>query len=205
MVSTPSSITKMEHALGGKITDAYRYAAKIHKGQKRKSGESYIMHPVAVAELLFSAGMDRDVVIAALLHDAIEDGEDKELISRHIQNYFGDHVLYLVHAVSKDGKIEDKFQQQEQYLVQIERAFELDVSVFFIKVADIIHNMMTISHLSVDQQSLWMHELLAEYLPLFSSYYHRIPLHEREKYHHLIDRIQSMADNYAPTTSAAVS
>lgn len=192
----PPSIRQMQNRFGDKVHDAYDLAAAVHEGQKRKSGEPYITHPLAVAELLFSIGADQDVIYAALLHDALEEGENRMQIEHDIHSRFGDHVLYLVHAVSKDGRITDSLEKQSAYMEQITHALELDIFVFFIKVADLIHNMSTISALHPNMQAQWIRELKYDYMPLFAEFYHRIPTHYRDMYHHLLDAVQAVIDAY---------
>ena len=192
----------MQGELGDRVRDAYALAAAVHAGQARKSGEPYILHPLAVAELLFDCGADQDVVCAALLHDVLEEG-DAPSVADEIHARFGDHVLYLVHAVSKDDRIIDKAEQHHAYLEQIAHALQIDLFVFFIKMADLIHNMSTIAGLSPSQKERWVRELKYDYLPLFSDFYHRIPSHYRETYHHLLDAVQSVIDVDDRASSAA--
>ena len=194
MASVPPIIRRMQAELDDGVLEAYLLAAKVHERHRRRSGEPYITHPVAVAEMLFGVGADRDVVLAALLHDAVEDSDDARALENEIYERFGDHVLYLVDAVSKDGRITDKTAQQHAYFEQIRQAFEVDIFVFFIKVADLIHNMSTITSLSPERKAAWIRELQYEYLPLFSEFYHRIPLHYRSMYHQLLDVIQAVID-----------
>ena len=85
-----------------KIKKAYEIARDAHNGQKRRSGEPYIMHPVAVAEILLELGMDNECIIAALLHDVVE---DTKLSLDFIEETFGGEVALLVDGVTKLGKI----------------------------------------------------------------------------------------------------
>lgn len=186
----------MSTVLGDSVQEAYKLAEKLHKGQRRKSGEPYITHPVAVAKLLFDMGADRDIVCAALLHDVLEDGVKAPAIEDRIHREFGDQVLYLVQALSKDSTIHDKVARQDVYLKQIEDAFDVDIFVFFIKVADLLHNMSTIVALDPERKKQWVEELKLQYLPLLSEYFHRIPLHYREMYHKMMDTIQAIIDSY---------
>jgi (p)ppGpp synthase/HD superfamily hydrolase len=196
-VSLPLLVQEMQKRLGDKTRDAYLLAANVHAGQKRESGEEYITHPLAVAGLLFSSGADGDVVCAALLHDVLEEGLDPEQIENDIHATFGDHMVYLVRAVSKDLRIDDGADRQEAYMEQITHAFELDISVFFIKIADLIHNLSTIMSLAPERKERWVRQLKYEYLPLFSDFYHRVPLAHREMYHRLLDAIQVLIDSHS--------
>ncbi len=201
MDRVPAAVLEMQNALGEKIVQAYLLAADVHKGQKRKTGEPYVTHPVEVARLLFDMGADQDVICAALLHDALEDNTDAEKIRNQIYTEFGDQVLFLVQAVSKDGEIADKIEQQSAYMQQIEQAFEVDIFVFFIKVADLLHNMSTISALSTKRKEQWIKELKYIYLPLFAEYYHRITLPHRDMYHHMITAIEKVIEDHDNTHS----
>ena len=84
------------------VEKAYYFAYTAHAGQKRKSGEAYIMHPVAVAKILLSFGMDYQSVIAALLHDVVE---DTPVTSDEVKKLFGASVAFLVEGVTKLGKV----------------------------------------------------------------------------------------------------
>jgi GTP pyrophosphokinase len=194
MISVPSTVREMQEKLGDKIVDAYALADQIHTGQKRKSGEPYIRHPLAVAELLFSVGLDKDVICAAFLHDTLEDGDDPNRIEQLINELFGDHVAYLVHAVSKDGRITDKLEQQAAYIKQITNAFEVDVFAFFIKIADLIHNMKTIIFVEQTNKDVWVKELKYQYLPVFSGLCPRIPMEWQQTYHQLLDAMRDVLD-----------
>ena len=83
-----------------KIKSAYEYAAMLHDGQKRQSGEDYISHPVAVAEIVVSLGLDTDSICAALLHDTVEDCSEKTNIDE-IKKRFGDDVATIVDGLTK--------------------------------------------------------------------------------------------------------
>ncbi len=197
MSPIPKAVREMEHVLGKKVHDAYLFAEKIHRGEKRKSGEPYITHPVAVAKMLFDVGADIDVICAALLHDTLEDSDgQREEIANAIYAKFGDQVLYLVQAVSKDNAITDKVVQQEAYIEQIQRAFDSDIFAFFIKIADLIHNMSTIESLPKQRKQRWIEELRIQYLPLFSEYFHRIPLAHRTIFNRMMERIEKILSSY---------
>jgi GTP pyrophosphokinase len=188
----------MQRDLGPQVREAYLLAAAVHAGQMRQSGEAFLVHPLAVAELLHVIGADADVVSAALLHDALEDGADAAAIEAEIFHRLGDHVLYLVHAVSKDGRIPDPVDRFHCYLEQMTEAFQLDIFVFFLKAADLVHNLSTIAALPRARQGRWLRELQSEYLPLFSEFYHRIPFRYRGAYHRLLDRLQELVASHDP-------
>jgi GTP diphosphokinase / guanosine-3',5'-bis(diphosphate) 3'-diphosphatase len=186
----PRQIREMQQVLGPKVGAAYRLADELHKDEKRKSGEPYIIHPLAVATMLFDAGADTDVICAALLHDVLEDRENTQEIANRIYGDFGDHVLYLVEAVSKDPAILDKIEQQHAYVDQIQRAFEADIFAFF------INNMSTISALPAKRKAQWILELRTQYIPLFSEYFHRIPLAHRDVFRSMMEQIESIVARY---------
>lgn len=206
MASLPKIIREMENSLGPSVVAAYKMAERIHRGEKRKSGEPYITHPVAVAKILFEAGADADVICAALLHDALEDSGNEEELANEIYTTFGDQVLYLVQAVSKDSRITDKTKQQAAYMEQIERAFKIDIFAFFIKIADLLHNMNTIASLPEERRQLWIHELKFQYIPLFSAYFHRIPIAHRSIFRSMMETVERTvyeSDSHQPKSGVA--
>ena len=130
-----------------KISAAAVYAAKKHGDQKRKSGEPYLIHPIAVAEILMSYNMDADTVCAGLLHDTIEDTETTE---EDIVKLFGKEVGEMVQAVTKISRItQDKSIQEAETIKKMFFAMSKDLRVILIKLADKLHNMRTLSGLSL--------------------------------------------------------
>ena len=128
-----------------KIERAFLYAAELHSGQFRVSGEPYISHPVAVAEIVASLGLDTDSICAALLHDTVEDCSEKtNLIT--IRERFGDDVAMLVDGLTKlvQLNIEDKEEAEIENLRKMFLAMSRDIRVIFIKLCDRLHNMRTL-------------------------------------------------------------
>ena len=128
-----------------KIKKAYLYARELHKGQYRVSGEEYISHPVAVAEIAAGMALDTDSICAALLHDTVEDcGQNIDLPT--LQKEFGEDVAQLVDGLTKLVQIpfEDKEEQHVENLRKMFLAMSKDVRVIFIKLCDRLHNMRTL-------------------------------------------------------------
>ena len=150
-----------------KIKRAYDYADLMHEGQMRKSGEPYISHPVAVALLTAQLGMDSDSVCAALLHDTLEDCEDKVDVD-YIKKNFGDDVLELVEGLTKLTGIqfEEKEDESIENLRKMFLAMSKDIRVIFIKLCDRLHNMRTLSAKSEPKQRLIALETMHVYAPL---------------------------------------
>ncbi len=152
---------------------AYRLAAEAHKPQKRSSGEPYITHPVAVASLLADMRLDYETIMAALLHDVIE---DTEFTQEDLAEAFGGTVAELVEGVSKLDKI--KFNSKEELQTENFRkmimAMVHDIRVILIKLADRTHNMRTINHLRPDKRRRIARETLEIYAPLA----HRLGIHD---------------------------
>lgn len=125
-----------------KIKKAYNLARDAHEGQFRRSGEPYIMHPVAVAKILFDLGMDNACIIGALLHDVVE---DTEYNLDYIEKEFGDSVALLVDGVTKLGQIplSTREEVQAENIRKMFMAMNRDVRVIIIKLADRLHNMRT--------------------------------------------------------------
>ncbi len=150
-----------------KITTAYEYAAMLHEGQWRKSGEAYISHPLAVAEIVAGLGLDSDSICAALLHDTVEDCADKTNL-KEIEKRFGSDVALLVDGLTKIVmlKVEDKEEAHIETLRKMLLAMSRDVRVIFIKLCDRLHNMRTLGAQSDDKQRTISLETMHVYAPL---------------------------------------
>ena len=122
------------------IQKAYEIANSAHEGQKRLSGEPYIMHPLSVAIILASLGMDQASIIAALLHDTVE---DTSITYDEVKKQFGETIADLVDGVTKIGKVplQTKEEQQAENIRKMLIAMSRDIRVIIIKLADRIHNM----------------------------------------------------------------
>ena len=129
-----------------KIKTAGEYAERLHEGQFRVSGEPYISHPVAVAEIVVDLGLDTNSICAALLHDTVEDCSDKTDL-REIERLFGDEVALLVDGLTKMPvlHIEDKEEAHIENIRKMLLAMSRDVRVIFIKLCDRLHNMRTLA------------------------------------------------------------
>lgn len=133
------------------IEKAYLFAARAHAGQLRASGEDYIIHPLGVALVLAEIGLDTDTIIAALLHDVVE---DTEVTLAELTDEFGTVVANLVDGVTKLGRLEDlnKQERQAENLRKMFLAMAEDLRVILIKLADRLHNMRTLSYLPPAKQ-----------------------------------------------------
>ena len=129
-----------------KITAAYEYAASLHEGQFRVSGDPYISHPVAVAEIVAGLELDTDSICAALLHDTVEDCSEKTNLET-IKKLFGESVAGLVDGLTKivQLKVEDKEEANIENLRKMLLAMSKDIRVIFIKLCDRLHNMRTLA------------------------------------------------------------
>lgn len=148
-----------------KIMKAYELAKSAHQNQRRRSGEPYIMHPVAVAEILFKFGMDNECIIGALLHDVVEDTDyDIDYITEN----FGPDVSLLVDGVTKLGKISlsTREEVQAENIRKMFIAMNKDVRVIIIKLADRLHNMRTLCHMPEYKQREKSLETLEIYAPI---------------------------------------
>jgi guanosine-3',5'-bis(diphosphate) 3'-pyrophosphohydrolase len=144
---------------------AYLVAELAHRGQLRLSGEPYISHPVAVAALLADLHLDTDALVAALLHDVVE---DTPLALDQIQDEFGDTVAKLVSGVTKLGRIKlhSQAQVQAENIRKMLIAMAEDLRVVLIKLADRMHNMRTIAALPEERQRRIAQETVDIYAPL---------------------------------------
>lgn len=149
----------------GKIEQAYLLASSAHEGQMRKSGDAYISHPVAVAIILADLGMDTDSVVAALLHDVVE---DTAVELRAVKAQFGAEVALLVDGVTKLGKIpfSSREEQQAENIRKMLIAMAKDVRVIIIKLADRLHNMRTLDFMPEQKQRDKALETMEVYAPI---------------------------------------
>ncbi len=147
------------------LRKAYDFSAKAHEGQKRRSGEPYVQHPVAVAGVLTLLKTDVAAVVAGLLHDTLE---DTVATPAELEREFGKEVVHLVDGVTKIGKI--TFRSYEEKQAENFRKMVLsmadDIRVVIIKLADRLHNMRTLEHLSEAKRQEIAQETLEIYAPL---------------------------------------
>lgn len=158
-------LTQYSEEEADKINEAYKFAKKAHSGQCRYSGEPYIMHPVAVAKILFDLGMDYESLIAALLHDTVEDTETG---LDNISELFGKDVANLVDGVTKLGKVplETKEERQAENIRKMFIAMSEDIRVVIIKLADRLHNMRTLEYMRDQKRRDKAQETLEIYAPI---------------------------------------
>lgn len=148
-----------------KIIEAYKFAKRAHSGQCRYSGEPYIMHPVAVAKILFELGMDYESLVAALLHDTVE---DTEIGLENLTELFGEDVASLVDGVTKLGKVplETWEERQAENIRKMFIAMSQDIRVVIIKLADRLHNMRTLEFMRDQKRRDKAQETLEIYAPI---------------------------------------
>ncbi|WP_369600884.1 bifunctional (p)ppGpp synthetase/guanosine-3',5'-bis(diphosphate) 3'-pyrophosphohydrolase [Hahella sp. SMD15-11] len=146
------------------VQRAYYYAEQAHEGQYRRSGEPYVTHPLAVANILAELGLDHETLAAAMLHDVIEDtGIPREAIARQ----FGETVAHLVDGVSKLTKVEDRTREEMQadnYFKMI-HATSTDLRVIVVKLADRLHNMRTLGAMPEKKRKQKARETLQVFAP----------------------------------------
>ena len=181
------------------IMKAFELADKAHEGQTRASGEPYIMHPLAVAEILAYLQIDHETLIAALLHDVVE---DTSYTKEDIEELFGSEVAFLVDGVTKLNQFQyvtKEDQQLENYRKMI-LAMAKDVRVIVIKLGDRLHNMRTLKYMRSDKQK----HIAKETLEIFAPLSHRLGIFnikweledlsfrylEPDKYYDLVDQMK---------------
>jgi len=149
------------------LEKAYHFAHKAHLGQKRSSGEDYIIHPLNVAATLIKLRMDMDSIIAGLLHDVVE---DCNISPAEIEKEFNPTIAQIVLGLTKISKI--KFKTKEESQAQNFRkmvvAMAKDIRVIIVKLADRMHNMRTLQYISEEKQMKIAQESIDIYVPLAS-------------------------------------
>ena len=145
------------------VERAYEVAAHWHKDQKRKSGDPYITHPLAVATILAELGMNTETICAALLHDTVE---DTAYTLNELRSEFGEDVAALVDGVTKLDKVKYGASAEAETVRKMVVAMSRDIRVLVIKLADRLHNMRTLRYMPRDKQERKSHETLEIYAPL---------------------------------------
>ncbi len=150
-----------------KIKKAFLYAKELHAGQYRLSGEAYVCHPVAVAEIAAQLGLDTDSICAALLHDTVEDCSEKTNLEI-LTKMFGKDVSMLVDGLTKIIQVQlaDKEEAHIENIRKMLLAMNRDIRVIFIKLCDRLHNMRTLSAKKEDRQRAIALETMYIYAPL---------------------------------------
>ncbi len=153
-----------------RVQQAIKLATKAHEGQLRKTGEPYIIHPLAVMKILEEWNMDEDSIVAGVLHDVVE---DTDVTLKEIEEEFGKDVAFLVNGVTKLGKARSDMKNLDEYLpetsdnlLKLLVATGQDVRVLIIKLADRLHNLRTLSALPPDKQQKIARESLEVFAPL---------------------------------------
>lgn len=148
------------------VEKAYCVADKCHAGQKRKSGEDYIIHPICVAIILANLHMDADTLAAGLLHDVVE---DTDYTIETLKNEFSEHIALLVEGVTKLTElnlVNDKVEKQAENLRHMFIAMSKDIRVIIIKLADRLHNLKTLEYQTKEKQQEKALETIEIYSPL---------------------------------------
>ena len=148
-----------------RIRDAYEYAARAHAGQRRKDGSAYVTHCIAAADISVDMGLDEDSIVAALLHDVIEDTPaSHDMVAKR----FGETVANLVEGVTKLTRVQlvSKEEAQMESLRKMLMAMSKDIRVILIKIADRLHNMRTMQYQREDKQRSKSLETMEIYAPI---------------------------------------
>ncbi len=148
------------------IEKAYTIAKNAHEGQVRKSGEPYIIHPLCVAIILADLELDKETIVAGILHDVVE---DTVMTNEEIRKEFGSEVELLVDGVTKLGQLSyshDKVDEQAENLRKMFLAMAKDIRVILIKLADRLHNMRTLQYMKPEKQKEKARETMDIYAPL---------------------------------------
>ncbi len=158
-------LQKRDEADIKQIEEAFEFAKKLHEGQYRVSEEPYIIHPVEVAKILVDLKADSHTIMAAFLHDILEDTDTKP---EEIEEKFGKDVLTLVQGVTKLGKLQfkSKEERQAENFRRLFIAMANDIRIIFLKLADRLHNMRTLNFMAANKQQKIAQETLDIFAPL---------------------------------------
>lgn len=161
-----STLEELNHKYNNELViKAFEIAKKLHEGQLRKSGEPYIIHPIAVSMILASFGMDNETIIAGLMHDVVE---DTPYTREQLVEDFNEEIALLVDGVTKLGNIkyDSKEQLQAENFRKMFLAMSKDIRVLIIKLADRLHNMRTLEYMPTNKREEKALETLEIYAPL---------------------------------------
>jgi len=177
------------------LSKAYHFAESAHTGQKRISGEPFMIHPVAVARILANLELDLETLVASFLHDVVE---DTQITLVQIENEFGPEVALLVDGVTKLSRLEykSKEERQAENLRKMFLAMARDIRVILIKLADRLHNLRTLQYQPTKKQK----EIAEESLEIFSPLAHRLGIY------HIKSELEDLAFQYVnPAESGKLS
>ncbi len=158
--------TYLPHLKEERLREAYDFAKKAHKGQKRMDGSPYIMHPLAAAMILTELHVDEDTLVACLLHDVPEDTEHP---LEELEDIFGKKVAFLVDGVTKLSKVKYRHDMMERQIESLKKFFlhsARDLRIILIKLADRLHNMGTLEHVREEKQLRIARETMEIYVPI---------------------------------------
>src|SRR3978361_1318951 len=147
------------------VRRAYQFAAAAHDGQTRKSGDPYVTHPLAVAQIIAELKLDVSSICAGLLHDCVE---DTSATVEQLSATFGKEIAYLVDGVTKLGKLpySTREEQQAENFRKMLLAMARDIRVILVKLCDRLDNMRSLNHLPPEKQERIATETMQNYAPL---------------------------------------
>ena len=179
----------------GLINRAYKFAAYAHKNQKRKSGHDYMTHPVSIMNYLRSMDVDENILIAALLHDVIE---DTSISLEDIRELFNSEIAYMVYFLSKDSSnyFKNNDYRRAVYFNKLEAGFCFNYGIYLIKLVDRLHNISTMEALNTQRQQKTVKETLTIFIPLFKKYFKVVPKKLSHYCEEIINHMEEIMKDY---------
>ncbi|MDP2691337.1 MAG: HD domain-containing protein [bacterium] len=177
------------------INRAYRLAAYAHREQIRKSGDEYMIHPVSIMNYLRSIEVEESVLVAALLHDTIE---DTSITIKDLEDLFGSEVAYIVYFLSKEKAVHFKNKDHRRlvYFEKLEAGFCFNYKIYLIKLVDKLHNLSSLTSFPLEKRNKTIKEAFTVFIPLFKKHLSVVPKKYMKYCEKVIRDMEEIVEDY---------